>query len=315
MTERIEASLIVERASTELGIRLADLIALSSIWLPPEIYGTLAPAHGVWYPDRRRANLGLRVDGKPVEAVGEVIDGITLDNNTYANTAFKTALGVERDHFVGFHICHIWPNTAYDVACYTNLANLVAIPAELSSLTDHHPQIVACLKYRSWELYHWKPAKEVAPAKPAGYPEKWSEPWPANDAARRTVSRRVRGASQGPEESSTGEPKLRIDDAPRALKSANEAAEAALVAAFYLSKFDHERLGLGNQGQAIDTIARSLGVNRNSLRQNRDHFDSHTGSRRQGWKVPLSPSLESVFRRLRHVAEPDLRKTVLSLIR
>jgi hypothetical protein len=65
-----------------------------------------------------------------------VIDGVTLDSNTYANVCFKRALGIHRHQLVGFHICHIWEGTAYDPACYTNLANLVAIPAELSSLTD-----------------------------------------------------------------------------------------------------------------------------------------------------------------------------------
>lgn len=105
------ASDLVESATRTLGIRLADLIALASVWISPEVYEIVRPAGGTWFPDRRRANLGLRVDGKPVEAVGQVIDGVTLDSNNYANVAFKAAIGVDRRDFVGFHICHIWPGT------------------------------------------------------------------------------------------------------------------------------------------------------------------------------------------------------------
>lgn len=306
---RIEASALVEDATAELGISLADLIALASVWVSPELYAMLEPVGGTWYPDRRRANLGLRVEGRSVEAVGQVIGDVTLDNNTYANAAFKRALGVDRSDFVGFHICHIWPGTAYHADCYTNLANLVAIPAELSSLTDHHPHIVACLKYRSWELYHWKPAKELAPMRPEDYPDRWREPRPLSDGARRAARRRIGG---GTEEMPATEATVRQ---PRQHLSGTSAADAAMVAAFYLSKFDHERLGLGNQGQTFDRVALRLGVNRDTLKNYRDFFDSHTGSHRQGWKKPLTPALQSVFNQLRGVDELSLRERVLALLR
>ena len=82
------------------------------MWVNPEIYDLIRAAGGVWLPERRRANLGLRVKGEQLERVGQVIDGVTLDSNTYANVCFKRALGIHRNQLVGFHICHIWEGTA-----------------------------------------------------------------------------------------------------------------------------------------------------------------------------------------------------------
>lgn len=317
---RLEARKLVDEATLSLGISLADLVALSSVWISPDVFRLLQPVNGIWYGDRRRANVGLRVEGKQVEFVGQVIDSVTLDNNNYPNVAFKQALGVDRRDFVGFHICHIWPGTVYDTECFTNVANLVAIPAELSSLTDHHPHIVACLKFRSWELYGWRPRKEIAPVKPEGYPLKWREPLPVNEAARRAARRRSRGIAteegiQAPIVSSSDDtrpvPRLNV----RKLPTADEVTESAIMTAFYLSKFEHDRLGLGNQGETIDRLARALGVNRNTLRNYRDHFDSHTGSRREGWKVPLPPQLATNFPALMRLEEAELRPRVLALLR
>lgn len=315
---RLEANTLVEEASSALGISLADLIALASVWVSPEIVRLLEPCEGVWYPDRRRANLGLRIEGKMVENVGQVTDGVTLDNNTYANFAFKRALGVDRSEFVGFHGCHIWPGTACDAGCYTNIANLVAIPAELSSLTDHHPHIVACLKYRAWELYRWKPAKELAPVRPEGYPTRWRDAWPMNEAARRAVARRVGAGRDGAGEADAvvrvAEPAT-MPVGPRLHLSGDASTAAAIEVAFYLSKFDHQRLAIGNQGETIDHAATRLGVKRNTLKNYRDYFDSHTGSQREGWKLPLPPQLASPFPTLMRMSEPELREKVLQWIR
>jgi hypothetical protein len=162
MNQTIVASAVVEEACAELNIQLADLVALASFWVHPDV---VAKAAGPRHPNRRRANLGLRVGGEATEARGMVIDGVTLDDNTYANTAFKQALGINRTDFVGFHVCHVWPGTAYDPTCFTHLANLVGIPADLASLSDHHAHVVSCLKYRSWELYGWHP--HTAPRRPS----------------------------------------------------------------------------------------------------------------------------------------------------
>lgn len=308
---KIDARVVVEEATSSLGISLADLIALSSIWAHPEVFQILRVVDGTWYPDRRRANLGLRVSGKQIEFVGQVLDGVTLDSNNYANVALKQALGVDRNEFIGFHVCHIWPGTVYNARYFTNIANLVAIPAELSSLTDHHPQIIECLKYRSWELYRWKPEEAPEPSRPESYPARWREPMTASDEARRAAARRVRSGAAPLSESH-----LVFPSAPRRqYLSGDDATDAALEAAFYLSKFDHERLGIGNQGETIDFIAAKLGVKRNTLKGYRDFLDSHTGSHREGWKVPLSPQLRAVFDRLRNIDERTLREKVLATVR
>jgi hypothetical protein len=315
---RIEARTLVEEATATLGISLADLVALSSVWVSPEIYGSLENVKGVWYADRRRANIGLHVDGKQVEFVGQVIDSATLDSNNYPNSAFKQALGVDRRDFVGFHICHIWPGTVHDPECFTNIANLVAIPAELSSLTDHHPHIVACLKFRAWELYQWKPRKEIAPVRPEGYPSKWRDPWPAHDAARRAASRRGRmlpmTADNVDETDDRATPAALSAPRPRH-RSSDEATEAAIFAAFYLSKFEHDRLRLGNQGETMDRIAKAVRVKRNTLKNYRDYFDSHTGSGREGWKIALPQQLASHFPVLMRMDEATLRARVLAMLR
>jgi hypothetical protein len=117
--ERLEATDLVDKACAQLGYNLSALIALVSIWIDPTVVEMLAPVAGVWYPRHRRANLGLRIEGNSVEHVGHMVDGITLDNNTYANTCFKRALGIHRKQMIGFYVCHIWPGTAYDPRCFT----------------------------------------------------------------------------------------------------------------------------------------------------------------------------------------------------
>lgn len=81
-TTPIHASELVHAACEELCYRLSDLIALTSLWANPQVLELLAPVGGVWHPDRRRANEGLRIDGRQIEKVGDLVDGVTLDNNT-----------------------------------------------------------------------------------------------------------------------------------------------------------------------------------------------------------------------------------------
>jgi hypothetical protein len=186
-----DANELVQQACAELGYNLCDLIALTTFWVHPQVLRLLSPVQGVWFPNRRRANLGLRVAGKPVEKVGDEIGGVVLDDNTYANTCFKRALGLAKSQIVGFEVCHIWPGTAYDPRYYTQLANLVAIPRELASLTDHSCDVLDCLKYRAWELYCWKPDEVPIPSKPAGYPLKWRAPLPCNRKISNAIFRRL----------------------------------------------------------------------------------------------------------------------------
>lgn len=145
-------------AFKQLSKPLIDLVARTAIWVKPANV-TENPV----YPDKRR--------GKP-EDKGKVIDGIKIDDNTYANKALKRAISKNID-FINYHTCHIWPGTTYDERYHTQLANLVLIPKVLANLSDYCPLIIDILKYRSWELYKWHPKEENDPKRPEYYPEEW----------------------------------------------------------------------------------------------------------------------------------------------
>lgn len=159
---RIDGQEVLSEAIAELNIDLAKLVAATAIWAPqcPDV--TRAA-----FPNVRRARGG--------ERRGQIAEGDRLDDNTYANVTIKRALR-HAGSFVGFATCHVWPNSCYDKRHHTVLANLILVPQALASLTDHDPHVVNCLKYRSWELYEWKPEGEQAPEKPEGYPTNWQEP-------------------------------------------------------------------------------------------------------------------------------------------
>lgn len=138
---------------------LIDVIAQSSIWASPDRVSSTAV-----YPNVKR---GAAKDK------GQIIDGIRIDDNTYANRALKEAV-CKSVKFENYEVCHIWPYTTYDERYHTLLQNLVMIPRLLAGLSDHYEEVVNVLKYRAWELYKWHPEGEEIPAKPAYYPSNWS---------------------------------------------------------------------------------------------------------------------------------------------
>lgn len=168
---RIDGQAVLSEAISALDINLAQLVAATAIWAPqcPDVTRAVSPKV-------RRA--------RGSERRGEVVDDVRFDDNTYANGAIKRALR-HAGEFVGFATCHVWPNSCYDQRYHTVLANLILVPQALASLTDHDPHVVNCLKYRSWELYEWKPEGEQAPEKPEGYPTNWQEP--VASRARRSI--------------------------------------------------------------------------------------------------------------------------------
>ena len=128
--------------------------------------------YGSWYYCKyQRARVGQKRR--------EVIGNITLDDNTYANSAIKYAIleGLEkygihkRDKqiFKGFEACHIWPNTCIDARYHTSVANLVLIPREIAGLTDHCDAVVELLKYEAWKRFGFKPEEEDVPQRPKYY--------------------------------------------------------------------------------------------------------------------------------------------------
>ncbi|MDE6223772.1 MAG: hypothetical protein K2M49_08790 [Muribaculaceae bacterium] len=140
--------------------KLIDIIAATAIWVSPDKI-SMNPV----YPDTKRG----RAKDK-----GNVIDGIRIDDNTYANVAIKKAISGSID-FKNYMVCHIWPGTTNNERYHTLLANLVLIPRILANLSDYFNAVIDVLKYRSYELYGWHPDGTEVPQRPSYYPKVWRE--------------------------------------------------------------------------------------------------------------------------------------------
>lgn len=164
------ASEMVREATRRHQIHLAVLVAETALWADPEVHRRLLRQtnSAAMYPQIRRMRKG--------ESRGEFINGVRLDDNTYANRAIKWALGLQQAEIEGFEACHIWPRTCYDERYHTAIANLVLIPRALAGLSDHDEEIQASLQYRAYELYQWYPEGFPTPQKPAFYPSQWRSP-------------------------------------------------------------------------------------------------------------------------------------------
>lgn len=83
--------------------------------------------------------------------------------------------------------------------------------------------------------------------------------------------------------------------------------------AFFLSKFEHQGVFPGqryNQSETLSKAAEILNVNKHSLKNMRDAFDSFTGSHREGWKKPLDAIQQEVLEAM----SPKKREEVLVII-
>ena len=86
----------------------------------------------------------------------------------------------------------------------------------------------------------------------------------------------------------------------------------AYIAAYYMSKFEHYGLDLGNQSETFKRLADILDVNVNTIKNTRDLFDPHTGSHRRGWwQVDLPPSLVEIQEEHKDFDEAELRELVM----
>lgn len=120
---------------------------------------------------------------EPVGSIGEVAGrSVMFDDNRSATVAFTWAAG----HGVGrdMQYNHIWP-ASRSAATYTALWNLCATPAFLAKTTDgrNHPEVVAALRCRAFDLYGCLPAGTRDPIPPDGYDElSWANhPPPVDD--------------------------------------------------------------------------------------------------------------------------------------
>jgi hypothetical protein len=176
------ASEMLLEAVKKHQIHLAVLVAETGLWAHPDIHARCLRETGsaAMHPKVRRARGG--------ETRGQTVNGTRLDDNTYANTAFKRALGFQRDEVRGFEVCHIWPRTCYDARYHTAIANLVLLPRALAGLSDHDLEIQESLQYRAYELYSWYPEGVPIPQKPSFYPSNWRPPESLPSSARSTSS-------------------------------------------------------------------------------------------------------------------------------
>ena len=167
--QTINGNKILSDALKKLEINLLDLVAETSIWALPEVCDRLRTELGssTRYPKVRR--------GRNYEEKGSEIDGIRIDDNTYANSAIKQAVGVRKKEISNFHTCHIYPQTCYDERYHTKTENLVLIPNAIAQLSDYFDDVKKALQYRSYELYNWYPKEESKPVKPDNYPNNWRQ--------------------------------------------------------------------------------------------------------------------------------------------
>lgn len=179
--KNLTGEFIQTAATQKLNINFASLIALCAIWAPAEQHAAQHDGQGTYarVPNCRRK--------RPSEPRGEV-GGIIYDDNTRPNSQMKSmAKKYYGVNLVDFTVCHVWPGTCYNQRYHTCYANLVCIPAAIHSLTDFDAHVAACLKYRAYELYGWKPDESEIPEKPENYPTEWLE-LPRYEKSARTKS-------------------------------------------------------------------------------------------------------------------------------
>jgi hypothetical protein len=181
----LDGNNILTNVLQSLDIDLANLIAQVSIWADSKTFDYLKHENGlgVFYPKTRRFRVGQD------EKVNQIVDGIRLDHNSYANTAIKRAVGVDRD-ITNFTVCHIWPDSCYDHRYHTCIANLVLIPSAVAGISDHDQHTIACLKFRAFDLYKWHPVEQSPPTRPDRYPVRWREPVAFNNKIRKFINNR-----------------------------------------------------------------------------------------------------------------------------
>ena len=113
---------------------------------------------------------------KKGEHAGAAGDRVMLDDNLSPIMAFTWANDIARGRDLQYN--HI-VSMSDDVSLYTNLANIVALPAFLSKPTDTHKTIKSILFHRSLELYG-NVLLGQSPSRPVCYDSlKWSDPLPA----------------------------------------------------------------------------------------------------------------------------------------
>jgi hypothetical protein len=87
--------------------------------------------------------------------------------------------------------------------------------------------------------------------------------------------------------------------------------EASRVLCLFLAQSEgpekpHEQLGFNTAQSAFKGLGQLFQRKENTIKNERDAFDFYTDSPRVGWKVPLKPSLESIWEKYGHISRADL---------
>jgi hypothetical protein len=102
--------------------------------------------------------------------IGQLHDGteVMYDDNQTPALAFMWA--AQRIKGPDVQLNHLWGDPK-NPATYTALWNMCATPAFLAKTTDgsNHPEVLALLRYRAFDLFGHSPEGEERPSKPGGY--------------------------------------------------------------------------------------------------------------------------------------------------
>jgi hypothetical protein len=162
-----------------------------------------AVARHTWFlhPDTVRQTNGsplfatIRYRPKERERPGDErnIDGrrVLLDDNWSPIHAFDWAAR-RSTRSCGAHVNHIWKKS-HGPSAYTALWNLRVTPAFLANATDSSDEVIAALRFRSYNLYRVLPPwLEQAPERPPGYDRLgWADPHPPTPDLRDELYRRL----------------------------------------------------------------------------------------------------------------------------
>ena len=91
-----------------------------------------------------------------------------------------------------------------------------------------------------------------------------------------------------------------------------------LIVAYYLSEYGHETLFQGtyiSQQDAIKKAAEILHIKANTLKNQRDFFDTHTNSHREGWKKDLDSHQQAIFDEMRNLSQDEALNKVRTILK
>ena len=85
------------------------------------------------------------------------------------------------------------------------------------------------------------------------------------------------------------------------------------IVAYFLSEYGHEELFPGirlSQKATIQKASEALGIKAATLKNERDFFDSHTNSHRQGWKIELTNAQQDIFAVMKRLSREEALQRV-----